>query len=40
MRAVSYDTKVASLMGINVDRVISFTFILGSASPRRRSCTR
>jgi branched-chain amino acid transport system permease protein len=31
MRAVSYDTKVASLMGINVDRVISFTFILGSA---------
>ncbi len=31
MRAVSYSTSVASLMGINVDRVISFTFVLGSA---------
>lgn len=31
MRAVSYNTGVASLMGINVDRVISFTFVLGSA---------
>lgn len=31
MRAVSYNTSVASLMGINVDRVISFTFVLGSA---------
>ncbi len=31
MRAVSYDTKVAALMGIPVDRVISFTFVLGSA---------
>jgi branched-chain amino acid transport system permease protein len=30
MRAVSFDTKVASLMGIPVDRVISFTFVLGS----------
>lgn len=31
MRAVSYNTSVASLMGINVDRVISITFVLGSA---------
>ena len=31
MRAVSFDTRVASLMGIPVDRVISFTFVLGSA---------
>jgi branched-chain amino acid transport system permease protein len=31
MRAVAYDTRTASLMGINVDRVISFTFVIGSA---------
>jgi branched-subunit amino acid ABC-type transport system permease component len=31
MRAVSYDTRTASLMGINVDLVISFTFVIGSA---------
>lgn len=31
MRAVSYDTDAALLMGINVDYVISFTFALGSA---------
>jgi branched-chain amino acid transport system permease protein len=31
MRAVSYNHDVASLMGIHVDRTISFTFILGSA---------
>jgi branched-chain amino acid transport system permease protein len=31
MRAVSYDVDTASLMGIPVDRVISFTFVLGSA---------
>ena len=31
MRAVSYDTRVASLMGIDVDRVISITFVVGSA---------
>jgi len=30
MRAVSHDTSVAALMGINVDAVISFTFVLGS----------
>lgn len=30
MRAVSYDTDAALLMGINVDHVISFTFALGS----------
>lgn len=31
MRAVSIDPEAAQLMGINVDNVISFTFILGSA---------
>lgn len=31
MRAVSHDPKVAALMGIPVDKVISFTFMLGSA---------
>jgi branched-chain amino acid transport system permease protein len=31
MRAVSYDPRVASLMGINVDAVISITFVVGSA---------
>ncbi len=30
MRAVAYDARTASLMGINVDRIISFTFVLGS----------
>ena len=31
MRAVSFDTRVASLMGINVDGVVSFTFVVGSS---------
>ena len=31
MRAVSHEPRVASLMGVNVDQVISFTFMLGSA---------
>ncbi|MBG9982612.1 branched-chain amino acid ABC transporter permease [Aerococcaceae bacterium DSM 111020] len=31
MRAVSVDAEAAQLMGIDVDRVISFTFALGSA---------
>lgn len=31
MRAVSLDQEAALLMGINVDRVISFTFAVGSA---------
>ena len=31
MRAVSFDKETASLMGISVDRVISFTFGVGSA---------
>ena len=30
MRAVSYDMKAASLMGISVDRTIAFTFALGA----------
>jgi branched-chain amino acid transport system permease protein len=30
MRAVSYDTRTAALMGINVDRVVSATFVVGS----------
>lgn len=31
MRAVSASPNVASLMGVNIDRIISFTFITGSA---------
>jgi branched-chain amino acid transport system permease protein len=31
MRAVSHDTRTAALMGIPVDRVISLTFVVGSA---------
>ena len=31
MRAVSFDRNAAFLMGINVNRVISFTFAIGSA---------
>ena len=31
MRAVSVDSDAAQLMGINVNRTISFTFALGSA---------
>jgi branched-chain amino acid transport system permease protein len=32
MRSVSEDKEVAALMGINVDRIIVFTFALGGAS--------
>lgn len=31
MRAVSFDVDAAALMGVPVDRVVSFTFVLGSA---------
>jgi len=31
MRAVSFDTEAASMMGIDVNRVIAITFLLGSA---------
>src|SRR6266516_2450567 len=31
MRAVSYDREAASMMGIDVDRVIAITFLIGSA---------
>jgi branched-chain amino acid transport system permease protein len=31
MRAVSFDERVASLMGINTDMVVSITFMIGSA---------
>jgi len=31
MRAVSFDFQTASLMGVDVNHVISFTFVLGSA---------
>jgi branched-chain amino acid transport system permease protein len=31
MRAVSFDTRTAALMGINVDAVVSLTFVIGSA---------
>ena len=31
MRAVSANVNVASLMGVNTDRIIAFTFIVGSS---------
>jgi branched-chain amino acid transport system permease protein len=31
MRAVSYNERAAALMGVNVNRIVSFTFALGSA---------
>ncbi len=31
MRAASFDTETAQLMGINADRIISFTFAIGSS---------
>lgn len=31
MRALSFNPEAAALMGVNIDRVISFTFALGSA---------
>jgi branched-chain amino acid transport system permease protein len=31
MRAVSFNIRTAALMGINVDRIISVTFVIGSA---------
>jgi len=31
MRAVSYDLETASLMGIPTDRIIAFTFVMGSS---------
>lgn len=31
MRAVSFDVDAAALMGVPVDRVVSFTFVLGSS---------
>jgi branched-chain amino acid transport system permease protein len=31
MRATSFDLEAASMMGIDVDRVIAFTFFIGSA---------
>src|SRR5207249_9208733 len=31
MRATSFDLEAASMMGIDVDRVIAFTFLIGSA---------
>jgi branched-chain amino acid transport system permease protein len=31
MRAISHDKDTASLMGINIDNIISFTFVIGGA---------
>jgi branched-chain amino acid transport system permease protein len=31
MRAVSFDPNIAALMGVNVNRIIAWTFALGSA---------
>ena len=38
MRAVSVDSDAAQLMGINVNRTISFTFALGSALAGAARC--
>ena len=39
LRAVSFNAEAASLMGIDVDRVISLTFVLGSMlAARGRQC--
>ena len=37
MRATSFNVDTASLMGVNVNRVISFTFVLGTALAAPRS---
>ena len=39
MRAVSVDEKAAELMGISVDRTISFTFLLGSVLAGAAACS-
>ena len=31
MRATSFDREAAAMMGIDIDKVIVFTFVLGSA---------
>jgi branched-chain amino acid transport system permease protein len=31
MRATSFDREAAAMMGVDIDRVIVFTFVLGSA---------
>ena len=31
MRATSFDREAAAMMGIDIDRVIRFTFVIGSA---------
>ena len=36
MRAVAFDREAAAMMGIDIDRVIAFTFIVGSGLAGRR----
>jgi branched-chain amino acid transport system permease protein len=40
MRACEQDRKMAGLLGIDTDRTISLTFVIGAPSPRWRApCT-
>ncbi len=40
MRAVSHNMTAASLMGININKIISFTFIIGSSLAAQRNIIR
>ena len=37
MQATSHDREAAAMMGIDIDRVIVFAFVLGSALAGRRA---
>ena len=39
IRAVAQDPEAAALMGVNCDRVIQVTFLVGGSWPARRRCS-